>query len=232
VGISSILRGLRAVCFDAVGTLIHPDPPAAVVYAAVGRRFGSRLTVEAIGPRFVRAFQREEAVDQENGLRTSEARERERWHRIVTEVLDDVVDIDACFHELFEHFARPTSWRCDHQGAVVLNTLAERGLELAMASNYDRRLYSVCAGLPELAPVQHVIISSEVGWRKPAAEFFAGVTRTIGASSEDILLVGDDPMNDFAGARAVGLRAILFDPIGRTQGPSGERISRLSELVT
>src|ERR1700693_3322915 len=32
---------IRAVAFDAVGTLIHPDPPAGEVYAAVGPRFGS-----------------------------------------------------------------------------------------------------------------------------------------------------------------------------------------------
>src|SRR5262245_26831348 len=35
------LAGVRAVVFDAVGTLITPDPPAPAVYSAVGRRHGS-----------------------------------------------------------------------------------------------------------------------------------------------------------------------------------------------
>ena len=36
---------IRAVFFDAVGTLIHPEPAAATVYARIGQRFGTRLGV-------------------------------------------------------------------------------------------------------------------------------------------------------------------------------------------
>ena len=49
---------VRAVFFDAVGTLIHPQPSAAAVYAAVGRRFGTRRTEEEIAARFPTAFAR------------------------------------------------------------------------------------------------------------------------------------------------------------------------------
>ena len=52
-----------AVFFDAVGTLIHPDPPAPVVYAAVGRHYGSNLDVETITAHFRAAFRRQEAID-------------------------------------------------------------------------------------------------------------------------------------------------------------------------
>ena len=41
----ALLGDARAVFFDAVGTLLHPDPSAAEVYAGVGRRYGSRLSV-------------------------------------------------------------------------------------------------------------------------------------------------------------------------------------------
>src|SRR5258707_6538414 len=83
-----ILQDIRAVVFDAVGTVIHPNPPAPVVYAEVGRRFGSRLAVPVITRRFRDAFQEEEALDVRLGFRTSEQRERERWRRIVARVLD------------------------------------------------------------------------------------------------------------------------------------------------
>ena len=36
--IEKALHGVRAVVFDAVGTVILPEPPAAVVYAATGQR--------------------------------------------------------------------------------------------------------------------------------------------------------------------------------------------------
>ena len=46
------LTKIRGVLFDAVGTLIYPDPPVAEAYRSIGRRFGSRLSVEQIAARF------------------------------------------------------------------------------------------------------------------------------------------------------------------------------------
>jgi putative hydrolase of the HAD superfamily len=226
------LADVRVVVFDAVGTLINPDPPAADVYFRTGRRFGSQLSQEAIAKRFRRAFQDEEQRDRKSGWQTSEAREIERWRNIVGRVLDDVGDPQACFQELFQHFARPQSWSCPAEAGLALEHLNHRSLILGMASNYDGRLRSVVQGKPELHLVKHLIISSEVGWRKPAEKFFAAVCRTVGQPPDGILYVGDDPSNDYQGAAAAGLRAILFDPNGRELSSSLPRITRLGELLT
>ena len=37
-----LLSGIRAIILDAVGTLIHLDPPVPLVYSQVGKRRGSR----------------------------------------------------------------------------------------------------------------------------------------------------------------------------------------------
>ena len=91
------LTGVRAVVFDAVGTLITPDPPAPAVYAEVGRKFGSRLGVEVIAARFRAAFRAEEDADRAAGWRTDEDREERRWRTIVAATLDDVSERDICF---------------------------------------------------------------------------------------------------------------------------------------
>jgi putative hydrolase of the HAD superfamily len=218
-------RDVRAIVFDAVGTVIHPEPPASAVYAAVGRRFGSRLSAAAIAPRFRAAFARQEALDRDAGLRTSEEREVERWRQIVGEVLTDVTDPGGCFAELYAHFARPEAWRADPDAAPTLQELAARGYVLGVASNYDRRLRSVVAGMPALRPVQHLVISSEVGWRKPAREFFAALCRSVGRDAGQILFVGDDRANDYDGARAAGLKALLVG------GEAPTSIEYLGELV-
>src|SRR5207302_1039003 len=57
-GVMRPFAEVRAVFFDAVGTLIHPEPPAGAVYAEVGRRHGSRLTAAEIARRFAAAFRR------------------------------------------------------------------------------------------------------------------------------------------------------------------------------
>jgi putative hydrolase of the HAD superfamily len=210
-----VRRDIRAVAFDAVGTLIHPEPAAALVYAEVGRRFASRLPVGEVRRRFGAAFARQEAIDRSDGLRTGEEREVRRWREIVAEVLDDVSDPEGCFQALYEHFARPGAWRCEPETAGVLEELARRGYPLALASNYDERLRRVLEGLPALRPVGHIVISAEVGWRKPAPQFFAALCRTLEATPESVLFVGDDPGNDYDGATSAGLHALLLDPEGQ-----------------
>lgn len=219
------------VFFDAVGTLLHPEPPAPAVYAAVGRRFGSRLDEAIIRIRFREAFRRQEEADYAGNLRTDEPREVARWRAIVREVLDDVADAEACFHELYAHFARADAWRCEPQTAAVLAALAERDHVLAIASNFDHRLRGLIENMPALRPVRYLVISSEIGWRKPARGFYAAMCREANASPEQILYVGDDPVNDFEGARAAGMQAVLFAPDERISDPAGSSINLLSDLL-
>jgi len=154
-----------------------------------------------------------------------------RWRSIVAEVLDDVADGDACFRELYDHFARPDAWRVEPDAAATLGALAERGLVLGVCSNFDHRLCGLVQARPELALVRRLVVSSEVGWKKPAAGFFAAVARAAELHPEQILMVGDDEDNDFDGARAAGLDARLFDPDGQSGLAPELRIARLSDLV-
>jgi putative hydrolase of the HAD superfamily len=225
------LPAIRAVFLDAVGTLIHPEPPAPVVYAAVARRFGSRLDTAAIAPRFAAAFARQEALDCAAGLRTSEERELARWRAIVGAVLDDVSDPESCFQELYAHFAAAGAWRCQPGTQEVLEGLAARGCAVGIASNFDHRLRGVAAGLAELRPARHLVISSEVGWRKPAPAFFAAVCAAVGRDAAEVLFVGDDFANDYEGALAAGLRALLLDPGSRSPVSAAQRVLTLGDLL-
>ncbi len=219
------------VFFDAVGTLIHPDPPAPAVYASVGRRFGSRLDEAAIAARFRAAFRRQEEADYAGGLRTDETREVARWRAIVAEVLEDVSETEACFQELYAYFSRADAWACLPDTAEVLATLAARGHVLGIASNFDHRLRGLVENLPALRPVRYLVISSEIGWRKPVPQFFAEMCRQAGAPAEQILYVGDDPINDYEGARAAAMRVMLLDPTRRTSVPPEAFIMTLTDLL-
>jgi putative hydrolase of the HAD superfamily len=220
---------VQAVFFDAVGTLIHPHPSAPRVYAEVGRRHGSRLAEATIADRFRVAFQREEEIDAAAGWRTSETRETARWRNIVHDVLFDATDAAACFQKLYTHFSRPSSWHIDPDTARVLPELTRRGFVLGIASNYDHRLRTVAAGLPEFQYVTHFAISAEIGWRKPAPQFFAEICQLMRLDPPRILVIGDDWMNDYEGAKAAGMHAILVDRLDRNS--LANRIGRLAELI-
>ncbi len=223
--------GVRAIFFDAVGTVIHPEPSAGDAYVMIGRRFGSRLADDEVRRRFALAFRRQEEDDLRRGLHTDEEREQRRWQHIVAEVLDDVQDRASCFQVLYDHFTRPTSWRCDAHTAAVVSALRDQGYLIGLASNFDHRLRTVSAGLRELVGVSTLVISSEIGWKKPAPAFFAALCEQVALAPEQVLLIGDDPDNDLAGALAAGLHALLLDPRGRWGVPPEQQIGSLDELI-
>ncbi|MBI3862137.1 MAG: HAD-IA family hydrolase [Planctomycetia bacterium] len=217
-----------------MGTLIHPVPAAGDVYHRVAQKYGSSLAANEVARRFRQAFRDSEQGDlshPDDGARlaTSEDCEHERWRGIVSAVLDDVHDVAGCFGELFQYFAQPASWRCFREVAAVLAALDEHGYGLAIASNFDRRLHSVCDGLPELRKIGIRIISSEVGCRKPGRRFFDALVAKAGCRADEILMVGDDPANDVEGARQAGLQAVL---INRKSRPDPGEIASLAELIT
>jgi putative hydrolase of the HAD superfamily len=220
-----------AIFFDAVGTLIHPEPPAPAVYAEIGRRFGCRLDLETIAGSFRLALHRQEEIDRLAGWRTDDDREIRRWRAIVADALPDVGDADSCFQALYSHFARPAAWRVHWEAGPTLRRLAANGWHVGLASNFDGRLRFVVAGLPELASVRTIVVSAEVGWRKPAAEFFQALHRQVQIAPEQTVVVGDDAVNDYDGACAAGLAAVLYDPRGACRSPAVRRVARLGDLL-
>lgn len=201
-----MLPRVCCVAIDAVGTLIFPDPPVAEVYARVGRRYGSQLTEQQVRVRFHEAFR----AECQGAADTSEEEERERWRRIVRRVFG-LKDIQPCFEELFAHFGRAESWRCFPDVAGTLGELSKRGYDLAIASNFDRRLHAICDGHAELRSFSARVISSEVGTFKPQQKFYQALLDQSGYQRHEVLMVGDDWDNDIWGALEIGMPAIFLD---------------------
>ena len=222
---------IQAIVYDAVGTLIHIQPAVGAIYADVGRRFGTRLEADEIRRRFQVAFTRQDQLDEKAGWRTNEAREIERWRDIVAQVLDDVADRAGCFAELFETFGQTRSWSCDPEAGALLANLHQRGCRQALASNFDRRLRRVIEPMPIARYLETLVISSEIGWRKPAAEFFVQVAASLQLPLEDILFVGDDRDNDYSAARRAGMQALLLDSHKKNLDVESDRIERLGEVL-
>jgi len=57
--------------------------------------------------------------------------------------------------------------------------------------------------------VAHVVVSGELGVRKPDAAIFRAALAHAGCGAEHALMIGDDPDTDVAGARAAGIPAVL-----------------------
>jgi putative hydrolase of the HAD superfamily len=110
----------------------------------------------------------------------------------------------------------------------ALRELRALGARLVVASNWDYTLPAVLerVGLREL--VDGVVTSAEVGAAKPDRRFFEAALRAAGCRADDAVYVGDSPTNDYAGARAAGLRAVLVRR--DAAAGDGESVARLTEL--
>lgn len=239
----SICRAdVDGIILDAVGTLIEPAPPVAEVYAAAGARQGLAVDVREVKARFGQYFRDDEVDEQMGPMRTSEAIEHRRWRRIVGSVLPGLPDPDRAFAELWDHFGRASAWRCFPDVGVGLRALRDAGWPVRIASNFDGRLRDVAAGLADLEGfAEPLVISSEVGYRKPHPEFYRAACRSLGLPPGRVLCVGDDPENDVLGPERAGLRGALLDrdarapvgllafgglaelveALGATRGPAG-----------
>lgn len=240
---SSVLIGateIHVVLFDAVGTLIRPDPPVSDVYYEIGRRFGSNLSHADIRSRFSKSFAKYETsgvYSDRDHLRSSDVHatnqqmEIQRWQLIVRDIFTDVADAEeSLFLALWEHFAQSCNWSLYDDVKPTWSELTSRGLTIGIASNFDDRLESICAEFEPLSHCRHVFWSARIGFSKPSQGFFSAIERQLAMHANRILLVGDHANNDYAGANKAGWHAILLDR--NSLQPADHTINRLTTLST
>lgn len=54
-----------------------------------------------------------------------------------------------------------------------------------------------------------ILVSEEVGWRKPSIKIFEEALRRLDATAEETVYVGDSPLEDIKGAKAVGMKTVF-----------------------
>lgn len=109
---------------------------------------------------------------------------------------------------------------CEFRGATAIVSNGPPALQRAKLT---------AAGLT--GRVDHVLISGEVGPRKPAPAIFQLALARLGCARDEALVVGDDPDTDLAGARGAGIAAVLVRSPWAT-APAGARcVDRLTELA-
>jgi len=226
------LSGVKGIVLDAVGTLIEPRPSVAEAYAQAAWRQGVTLDLPLVRSRFREQFRTDEIDELHGPLATSEEVEHRRWRRIVSGCLPEVPDPDRAFEELWVHFGEPSSWIVFPDVARALARLVETSFRMCVASNFDSRLRRVAAGLPALAGWGgSIVVSSEVGYRKPHRRFYEAACSHLDLSPDRVLCVGDDLENDVRGPVRAGLRAALVEreSSGRGDVPTYSGLGALAD---
>jgi HAD superfamily hydrolase (TIGR01493 family) len=97
----------------------------------------------------------------------------------------------------------------------VLDALREQDITTVIVSNIALNINEILDRLGITESVDHVFTSAELGFVKPNPEIFLAVCDAIGIGPEDLLMVGDNAIDD-AGAGAIGIRTLILP---RTTGP-------------
>jgi putative hydrolase of the HAD superfamily len=206
---------IKAVFFDAGHTLLYAHPDLGTIYAQTTAALGVRLPPERFAEVFIPVFQ--EAVKTYAGESvSSDAHDYAMWRAISRRIYDGIealreIDFDVWFEALYRRFGEPEVWRFYEDVEPALKDLRARGLKLGVVSNWDTRLRGICEGLGLCNLVDFIVISAEVGVRKPDPRIFHVAIEKAGVRPEEALHVGDLPEEDVEGARRAAIRPVLID---------------------
>lgn len=119
---------------------------------------------------------------------------------------------------LYGRVVDPLSWTPYPDTVEVLRSLRARAVKTAVVSNiaFDVRPAFERAG----AVVDEYVLSYEVGAVKPDPRIFRVALERLGVAAEEALMVGDSEEND-GGARDIGCRFVLVDPLPVEDRPTG-----------
>jgi putative hydrolase of the HAD superfamily len=199
---------IRAILFDAAGTLFFLTKTVGNHYAYVGREVGLNLDAQELDRAFHTAWQempRRAAIE---GPREHD--DKGWWRELVGHLFDQVasslseLDRDNFFEVAYEHFAEAGVWEVYPEVPEVIEQLRPH-VELAVISNFDGRLRLILQHLGISKYFTHVFISSELGADKPDSEIFRRAVTIMHLDADEVLHVGDDPERDWKAAGAAGL---------------------------
>lgn len=110
--------------------------------------------------------------------------------------------------------------------------LKAAGYTLVVVSNWDYSLERTLEAFGMRDLFDHVFASLECGVEKPDVELFRIVERDVGAAPHEFLHVGDNPVDDYQGARDAGWRAALLDrSIAQTVRPRIPDLHAVTEAL-
>ena len=200
---------LKAIFFDAAGTLIYLPRPVGEHYRNVAERHGLHLNADVLDRAFRAAWQTMPSRAPVAMHRPDD--DRAWWRRLVNKVLDLAANGNISpqtredyFQALFEHFRDHAIWAVYPEARFVLADLA-KSFRLAVVSNFDSRLRDILAGHRLSSYFSEIILSSEVGAEKPHAAIFQTALSRFDLEPHEAMHVGDDPVLDWNGAASAGL---------------------------
>lgn len=229
------MTAIKAVFFDAAGTLIKPARGVGESYAVFAAEYGVQASAVEIATRFRTCFDAAPrlafpgAAEQALG-----ALERDWWKRLVTHIFQPwapITRFDEFFDALFDYFSHSGSWMLYPEVTETLAALKQRRLRIGVISNFDSRLVPILNGLGIGSSFDDILVSSRVGYAKPDRKIFHAAVSRCDLRPEQGLHVGDSEINDRQGAIQAGLRGLLVDRRPTLESADPDVVTSLQAII-
>jgi REG-2-like HAD superfamily hydrolase len=226
---------LRAVFLDVGETLMHPEPTWEGVYARAFADYGVAVEMPALETSLRRAYR-----GGGYGFDGSLVPSADASHRRLVEMDRGAfaeIGLAPLPDEFFRHLANlfmdPATWHVFPDVRIVLPELKARGLVLGAVSNWAWQLPELLDALDLGRHLDFVAASARIGYDKPHPGIFKWALDKAGVPPGSVIHVGDHLDADVAGARGVGIEAVLMDRRGRHVPPPEDvpLIRTMDELV-
>lgn len=115
----------------------------------------------------------------------------------------------------------------------VLSYLKEKGYRLSLVSNFDHAptVRELLGKFGIANFFEDIVISEEVGWRKPHRKIFESALAGLAESPQNAIFIGDNPEADITGSSEFGIDSVW---VNRKEQPGGTEakftIKNLREL--
>lgn len=239
-----------AVLFDLFDTLVHFDPERLPVVEVSGRAVRSSagrlhpimsshapaVTVEALYDALRASWQEAERL---RAVDHREVTARQRMGDMLCRLAVDPAGCPTGFVEALLNAHRVAlSAAADfpaHYG-TLLRSLRGR-YRLAVVSNFDYTptALGMLSGAGVVDLFDTIVVSDEIGWRKPRPEIFEEALRRLGVAAGDALFVGDRADIDVIGAQRMGMPVAWVNrdakPLPDGIAPPDYEIRDLGELA-
>lgn len=200
---------IKAVLFDWIGTLAHPEPDRHELFAWAARELGVSLSPQKLIKGIHMAESQvpagapprwREGKDEAPFIRWWEVLSAEAGVQIPRKVMLEIT-------KRASSQAKSARWVLYDDALPAMKALKERGLVLGLISN----IIVGGAGTGLESCLDLVVTSKEVGADKPEPPIFLVALERAGVNAREAIYIGDQYQTDVLGARGVGIKAILID---------------------
>lgn len=217
---------LRAICFDAHGTLLRPQRAAgpdrtSVAIQGLLESFGVSISYQAWEAAYGMAWY----IDYPRRGAAS-------WDEFLGYAFDrlgEPLTVEAQ-GEIVARFAAQPEWEPFPDGIEALQAAKERGLATAVFTTIPR--FRVKRFLAVVDSVLDLYFDGQAaGDSKGSRRYYERLLDRLGVEPDEALAVGDGMFTDVEMPRRVGMRAVLLDRAGRSPTASVPVIQSLPELA-